>query len=250
MLYFSLIGILFIIAVLVLIVYYLIYTKKINQLVCGGNTKGKKMPDFPKVIISVTMILLLSICIAIVLIPTPATYIVGRNNYAVIDTSNYHYLAYSSNYDLDDASFAKMFSKDENMGYTKKEIKDGNFNFIIFTSTTPPDPFHPDFLCYVTYTGDSTGITEMSHNGQFQDIHTNQKGGTSCIGDFTKQTLLIIGNYDEESRFLLTMGVYDELGSENYDNSNSNDPNAVMEDFALSVGSVLIEKTDKNEILE
>lgn len=114
----------------------------------------------------------------------------------------------------------------------------------------PPDSFHPDFLCYVTYTGDSTGVTEMSHNGQFQDIHTNQKGGISWIGDFTNETLLIVGNCDEESRFLLTMGVYDKSGYEKYDNSNSNDPNAVMEDFALSVGSVLIEKTDKNEVLE
>lgn len=234
-------SILFMIALIVLTVYYLIYTKKINQCVCyGENKKGKKMLDFPKAVISVTITLLLSICVVNALVPASATTI-SRNNYAVIDTSDYSYLAYSSNCNMEDASFAKLYRKDENMeGYTRKEIKDGDFNFIVFTSTTPPDPFHPDFLCYVTYVGDTA--VAMSYNGQFQNIHTGRKGGSSGIKDFTNQTLLIIGNYDEESPFVLTMGVYDELGYENFKKSNSNDPNAVMEDFALSVGSVLIKK--------
>ncbi|MDE7425264.1 MAG: hypothetical protein K2N51_16515 [Lachnospiraceae bacterium] len=232
--------ILFIIAFIVLTVYYLIYTKKINQCVCDGNENGKKMLDFPKAVVSVTIMLLLSICVVNALVPTSATT-VSRNNYAVIDTSDYSYLAYSSNFNLDDASFAKLFQKDENMeGYTRKEIKDGDFNFIIFTSSTPPDSFHPDFLCYVTYTGDSTKVTAMSHNGQFQDIHTSQKGGTSAIGDFKNQTLLIIGNWEEESLFSLTMGVYDKLGYENYEKSTA--PEEAMEDFAFSVGAVLIKK--------
>lgn len=234
--------ILIVIALIAVTIYYFIYTKKINQCICEENVKGKKMPDFPKAVMSITIILLLSICVVNVLVPTSATTI-SRNNCAVIDTSDYSYLSYSSNFNLDDASFAKLFFKDKDIeGYKRQEIKDGDFNFIVFTSTAPPDAFHPDFLCYVTYTGDVTKAKALSQNGQFQNIYTNQKVGTSSIKAFKDHTLLFIGNYDKECQFILTMGIYDEAGYINYENSD--DPEIEMDSFALSTGSVLIKRDD------
>lgn len=83
------------------------------------NEKIKKMLDFPNAVTCVTIILLLSICVVNVLIPSSATTI-SRNNYAVIDTYDYSYLSYSSSFNLDDASFAKLFFK----MITWKDIKE------------------------------------------------------------------------------------------------------------------------------
>lgn len=228
-------AVLLLIAVLFLVVYYMIYTKKINQRVCEGNTKVKRMPDFHKATIVVIIILLLSVCVVNAF--TPAATTISRNNYAVIDTSDYSYMAYSSNVSLDDASFARLFSEDGNDGYTREEFQDGDFHFIVFTAKTPSDSFHPDFLCYIVYIGDVAAA--MSLNGQFLDPITDTHVGDSTIFDYKNQTLLIVGNYDKDSKFVLKMGAYDDLGYKNY--LDSTDTDEAMESFAISVGSVLIE---------
>lgn len=228
--------ILLLIAVIFLVLYYVIYTRRINQRVRGENIKGKRMPDFPKVIMAAVIVFLLSICIINTLNP-PVTAVSSRNNYAIIDTSDYRYLGYSSETTLDDASFAKAFSKDKNEGYDRREIQDGDFRFIVFTTKTPSDAFHPDFLCYVIYTGDTTDA--ISCNGQFIESATGHRGGTASIWDYTNHTLLVVGNCDKECKFNLTMGSYHQAGYENY--LNSDDPEQEMESFAESTGSVLVD---------
>lgn len=57
-------------------------------------------------------------------------YSVPRNNFAIIDVSdedNYTYAGYLGSSDLEDASFAKVYSKDTNEGYSKEVIKSGEY---------------------------------------------------------------------------------------------------------------------------
>lgn len=224
--------ILFIAALVVLIVYYLIYTIKINQHIRSGNKKEIRMIDFPKIIMIVTIVLLFSICVVNTVSPA-ASVVISRNNYAVIDTSDYEYISYFSDADLDDASYAKAFSENGNSGYAREEFTDGDFDFIVFTSTTPPDSFHPDFFCYVTYTG--SGAAAMSLGGQFQNIGTDEKVGSSFMGE-TINKMLVIGNYEDDYQFVLTASVYDEIDKESYDDASE----GKMESLALSTGKVLI----------
>lgn len=227
-------AVLLLVAIIFLAIYYVIYTKKINQRICEGKVNGKKMPDFPKTIMTIVIILLLSICIINAVTPVETT--TSRNDFAVIDTSNYSYIA-SSDASLDDASFANLFSEKENAGYVREEFQDGDFHFIVFTSQIPSDAFHPDFLCYISYVGNAPA--GLSLNGQFVEPVKNAKTGVSWLTDYTDHTLLIIGNYEKDNKFILQMGAYDEFGVENY--LNSTDSDEEMESFALSVGSVLIE---------
>lgn len=224
---------LLLIAVVFLAVYYVVYTKKINQRICEGNVKGKRMPDIPKTIMAVVIVLLLSICIINAF--APATTTTNRNNFAVIDTSNYRYIA-SSDSSMDDAAFAKLFSENRNDGYEREEFQDGDFRFIVFTSLTPSDAFHPDFICYVSYIGDASAA--LSFNGEFVNPVTGVKVGVSSMLDYTSQALLIIGNCEKDYIFTLKMGAYDEAGLE--ESLNSTDAEKMIESFALSTGAVLI----------
>ena len=88
---------------------------------------------------------------------------VPRNNYAVIDIADenaYEYISYFGNVELIDASYAKVYNKDENVGYNKEIVESGDYRFTIFTRNTEGDDFHPDFLCFVDYTG--TNMEEYS----------------------------------------------------------------------------------------
>lgn len=226
---------LLVVALAALSVYYLIYTIRINRRVCGGIHGGRRMPDFPKTAMAALVLLLFAIGIVNIFAPgRPVAP--GRNDFAVIDTSDYSYMAYSSSYNLEDASYARMFSEKENSGYTRKVTTDGDFRFTVFTSTAPPDSFHPDFLCYVAYIGD--GAEMLSWNAQYMEAGTGRKGGISAEADVTGHSWLFVGNYDQECRFVLTAGAYDRAAYENY--SGNQDGEAQMESFATSVASVVI----------
>ena len=54
----------------------------------------------------------------------------------------------------------------------------------------------------------------------------------------TGHSWLFVGNYDQECRFVLTAGAYDQAAYENY--SGNQDAEVEMESFATSVASVVI----------
>lgn len=51
--------------------------------------------------------------------------------------------------ELDDASFAKVYSIDQNPGYTKEIIKDGDFTFTVFKEALLRTVFIPTFSAIV-----------------------------------------------------------------------------------------------------
>lgn len=224
------------VALAVLSLYYLIYTIRINKRVCGGIRRGRRMPDFPKAAIGVIVLLLLSVSVVNMFLPGRAVIASDKNDFAVIDTSDYSYMAYSSAYTLEDASYARVYSEEKNRGYAREVTTDGDFRFTVFTSTAPPDSFHPDFLCYVTYIGE--GAEALSWNGQYMEASTGMKGGISAEADVTGHSWLFVGNCDGGCRFVITAGAYDREAYENY--SANPDAETEMASFATSVGSVVI----------
>lgn len=206
-----------VIVIVALFVYYLIYQSRINKRILRGELSGRKMIDIPKVVL-ISVIVLLMLYSGIMfnayqsVINEPQ--VVSRDNYAVIDASTagkYEYMEYCGNVELEDASFAEVYSKDAIPGYDREVTEDGDFTFITFTRNSPADSFHPDFLCFVEYKGtDGTGYT-FYQKGEFLNNENGEERqfGTGSGGDIPK-CMLYIGNLNQDELFKITISVLDE----------------------------------------
>lgn len=250
------VSILFVLLVVLIIaaifIYRIIYTHKINQKILSGEMQGGKLIDVSRMVtiaIIVGLLLYSGLLSYIVHDYENRDYTVSRNNYAIIDVSNpeaYEYVGYFGNVDLEDASFATVYSKEENAGYEKEVVESGDYVFTVFTRTSPADSFHPDFLCFVEYIGSATEQYTCFDNAGFQA--TNEEEGyffAGSAGDVS-ECLLYIGNLDEDCMFQITMSLLDEKAEtayieadeKAYEEDKGNFPKP--EDFAVSVGSVSI----------
>ncbi len=213
---FGIIGICVVIALLAVLMvfgYYLIYTNRINKKIRSGEVTGKRLVDIPKIIMIAVIIVLVLYCgvlsHALRTADSNGSKIV-RNNYAVIDVSdpeNYRYASYFGDAWLDDASFAKVYSVDQNAGYTKEVVEDGDFVFTVFKRNAAADSFHPDFLCYVEYTGNQSDDMVLHHSASF----TSKDGSIGeGFGGEVSDLLLFIGNLDEDNVFTASFSLLDE----------------------------------------
>lgn len=171
---------------------------------------------------------------------------VTRNNYAAIsisDAQNYKYISYFGKTELDDASFAKMYSIKRNAGYTKEVIKDGEFIFTVFKREAAADNFHPDFLCYCEYTGTGDKDLTLYHSAVFSSVEGSAGGGN---GGGISDTLLYIGNVDEGTVLTISLYVLDEKASSEFDDAMykaTEEDKGIFpseKDYAVSSGKVSI----------
>ena len=252
---FSIVNILLLIVILVIgiiFVYKIYYTHKINQKIQSGEITGRKLVDVSKMImIAVITGLVIYAGILMYVVNDYATkdYSVPRNNYAVIDTSDadgYEYISYFGNMQLNDASFAKVYSRDANAGYDKEIVESGEYRFIVFTRNTQGDDFHPDFLCFVDYTGTDMGEYACYNKVGFQSLEAKEEQFYGESSGNIRNGLLYIGNLDEGCQFNITMSLlnddaeikYDEAIQQAYKEDKGMFPDA--EEFADSVGKVSI----------
>ncbi|MCD7825625.1 MAG: hypothetical protein LUH14_06675 [Clostridiaceae bacterium] len=237
-------------AVLAVFIYYLIYTNRINKKIRSGEISGKRLIDIPKIIMIAVIIVLILFCGILSNSLQTAYNNAGkttRNNYATIDISdpqNYQYTSYFGDAELDDASFAKMYSIEENIGYTKEVTVDGNFTFTVFKRESAADSFHPDFLCYCEYTGEVSQDLTLYNSPSF----SNENGSISSgIGCEVSDALLYIGNMDEQTVFTISISVLDEKAISEFNDAMNKamteDSNELPEekDFAISSGKVSID---------
>lgn len=233
-------------------VYKLVYTHNINKKILSGEIQGRKMVDISRMVtIAVIVVLLVYAGIATVLVNDYANYdySIPRNNYAVIDVSdpeNYNYVAYFEYMSSDDASYALVYNKENNPGYEKEEIESGDFVFTVFTRTSSPDNFHPDFLCYVDYVGEEKDKYSCYNKAGFCAFDEEESYTYfGSLGDIP-ESILYIGNLDESYMFQINMALLDKEGEEKYDQANEelllgNGGEIPDEkDFAVSIGSVTI----------
>lgn len=254
------VSILFILLVALVVtlifVYRLIYTHNINKKIQSGEIQGRKMMDLSRMVT-------IAVIIGLILYSGIVTYVVNdyanqeshvlRNNYAIIDVSNpdkYEYAGYFGSVQLKDASYAKMYNKDENTGYEKEVVTSGDYVFTVFTRSAPADSFHPDFLCFVEYIGADKEKYVCYDKAGFQAIGEEEDQFFAGSAGNISDGLLYIGYLEEGHSFQISMSLLDQEAEKNYMEAEElaykEDKGQFpeVEDFAVSVGSVDIQILD------
>ncbi|MCQ2471132.1 MAG: hypothetical protein MJ147_03750 [Clostridia bacterium] len=239
-----------IVAVLVVAVYYIFYSRRINAKIAKGEIEGRRLIDIPSVVCSVIIVALIAygvIVTAALMTKEKQPVTENRNSFSVIDLSDYTYSAYNGNLVDKDASYAKSYSKESNDGYEKSVSQDGDFTFTVFTRTGVHDNYHPDFFCFIDYTGKKSSELSMYESYGFSNSPTKDSGGeVGSGGGYIKDSSLVIGNINDDDSFKITLSLLDGKGEEEYFEADSkaykedkgNFPSAA--DYALSKSSVVI----------
>jgi len=247
---FSVIVMVTLVVGIIVFCYYLIYVNNINKKIQNGKVSNKKMTDIPKVIMITIIVLILfySIILSVGLRQADKNgAIVNHNNFVAIDLSDYTFNSYSGLRETDDASFARVYSKEVNAGYDKSIVRDSDFVFTIFIRNTDQDDFHPDYLCYVDYVGEVKTELVKHTNFEYIDVVSGKvAGGISSGGGDVQISLLYIGNLNAGESFRITEGVLDaaaeqELGKadeEAYKADKGEFPS--FTEYALTSGSAII----------
>lgn len=247
-----------------LFVYYLVYRHSINKKILSGEVTGRKMADIPKMIMIGIIVFLLVVSLINFYAFSDTLKKTQENSNSrdslgvidVSDKSNYKlkYYAQGTNPADEDfnADFAYIYSEDENSGYNRNVEKKGGFTFTIFTRNGPADNFHPDFLCFVEYSGENNNSITNYINVDFID-NKNSKSTNGTGFDSNEKKLLYIGNLNKEETFKITVSILDEQAQDKFDKDTqeaykkdpkSSDEFPKIEDYAISSESVSINISD------
>ena len=250
---FSIIGIITLIAALsvaAVFIYYIIYSRHINAIIASGETTGKRMPDIPKQIAIVILIALLVYSLIITLaLNNSRNQVTGENRdtFSVINPADYTYSSYNGTLTDKDASYAKLYSRESNEGYKKTVSQDGEFIFTVFTRTGPHDAFHPDFFCFVEYTGEKSEELSFYESYEYLDADSMESiDGIGSGGAAMEDCIMVIGNVNDSDAFRISLSVLDSEGEEAYfaadqkayEDDKGDFPKA--SDYAVSTGSIVI----------
>lgn len=250
---YNILRILFLIAMvaaLVVAVYYLFYSRRINEKIAGGVSSGRPMIDIPSLVrvAAFAALIIYAVILTVAVISggrqQPAE---NRDSFSVIDLTDYTYRGYSGSLVCADASYAKIYSKDSNAGYEKQIVRDGDFTFTAFTRTGAHDVYHPDFFCFVDYTGAQSDEFFMYDYYEYIDCSTAQTlGGIGSGGGCMDGSFLVIGNINEAEQFQLTLSLLDGKGEDAYFDATDKALEAdqgkfpAAAEFAFSTGRVVI----------
>lgn len=238
-------------AAVLVALYVVFYTFWINRRIREGVVTGRRLVDPPKAVMGAVIVVLAVICGLLIYDANhqPA-HTVSRNSYAEIDASvpgRYEYVAWAGSPELGDASFAEAYSLEENPGYEKQVTVDGDFVFTVFTRTSPADSFHPDFLCFLSYTGEREEGLSLFTGGYFAELSEDGAGsGSGSAGGTLYDCLLYIGNLDGGCSFTVTAAILDKAAETAFQQAMlaamKADKGAfpAEKDFARSYGSVTL----------
>ena len=211
-----------IVAVAVVAVYYFSYTRIINTRLQGQISNGKKLWSPAKVAIVtafIGLILFSSIVLLIRMNNTEANSI--DDQYL---NSIYSYEVYSPE-DMG-RGYLGSFSVSENIGYTKTEETIGDIKYTNFISNDKFDIYHPAFIIFAEYVGESD-VVSYGVQGTYLTTTHEPIFGTGSSGADVPDYICIIGNTSIDCIFQLSLYYYDKDGrialnqSENVTNGNS-----------------------------
>lgn len=242
--------------VVIVFIYYLIYVHHINKAIEEGEVTGRKMIDIPRIVMGAIIVLFVLYFIIYVHGEKEAknnliSQLDNRTTITEIDTTDYTYCGFTGTMETNDASFAKIYSKESNPGYDKDVSEQGDFTFTVFTRQSSSDAFHPDYICFVDYTGDIDELASIYQ--RFESIDTTDAknyGTLESAGSNIKREYMFLGNLNKEDTISIVLGV---VGNENvqkldeaeakYDNENNGEKPDFM-DYADSTGkyTILISK--------
>lgn len=133
-----------------------------------------------------------------------------------------------------ESEWTSIYSPEENEGYTKRVVRDGNFAFTVFECESDYDGLHPDFLIYARYLGDKD-VANMTWDGNY--LLSN--GEIFCGTGFDLEptgNVLVVGSASESIDFRLTVRVYDDAGWQKYADAVPDDEAS----FAADSGTVTL----------
>ena len=208
------------------------------------------MIDIPKVIMIGIIVLLL--CYSFIITfeisrQNNNSEVENRNNFTCIDESDFTYCGYSGEITENDASFAKIYSRESNQGYDKAVKTDGKFVFTVFTRSSQHSPFHPDFICFVNYTGETESALTMYDDCRYEETVSGTKSrGIGTGGGEIVKSKIYIGNINDKESLTIEVGILDDKGFEAfskaeekvYDEDKGEFP--YLSEYALSKGCVKI----------
>ena len=208
----TLIGSLILAVAVAFLIYYVIYTVVINHRISKGITDGKRLTDFSKV----AMIIIIAVLVYMNWSQAKfynSAYVQTRNNFVSVDVSDPDKprLMRQINSSIDDISYVTVYSDEENPGYDKDVYVNGDFTYTVFVRSGAADDYHPDFLCFVEYTGTGTDGLSLYETSGFESPEDDGRGwrGGSGGGPIIEK-VLYMGNLDEDCAFVATLCVLDE----------------------------------------
>ncbi len=202
---FSIIGmalILGFIALLVLLVYFVVYQRNINQAM--NNQPHRKMPSLYKVSIGL-LIAVMTILLAVTLIKA----FLVQNSTEIGE----HY--FNGRYDFDVYQPQEMkgyladYQIDENHGYQKEIKEKQDIRYTIFTSEDPYDAYHPAYLIFVEYIGNQK-IASYGYMGSYFTMNDQKIAGKGAAGSENEAYFVVIGNTDMNCKFELQVAYYQD----------------------------------------
>ena len=109
------------------------------------------------------------------------------------------------------------------------------------------DVFHPDFFCFVDYTGETFEEYSLYEFYEYIDTDSMESiGGIGSGGSIPAESILIIGNANETDSFRIKYAILDGKGKNEYlqadQKAYEDDKGTFPEasDYAVSTGSVVI----------
>ena len=187
-------------------IYYVIYTVVINRRIRRGITDKRQLTDMSKIGLIIVIVVLALFSWGQAQFYNSTSYNT-RNDFIVVDVSDPDnpQLGMTGNPEMGDVSYVKFLSDDENPGYDKNVVEDGEFTFTVFTRASAADAYHPDFFCFVDYAGELTGGFEVSKLGAFESPEGDARQWSAGSGGTHVDRLLFLGNMDDDCAFVITM---------------------------------------------
>jgi hypothetical protein len=200
-------GMSFIAAIAVIVaasvLYLVFYNVRINKQLRGEGAQPRRVPSplaFSVVTAFVVMFAYIGITVFLALSDFGADIVPAEYRNAVYD-----YRAYNPG---EMTGYLSLYSIAENPGYTKTVERHGDIRFTVFTENVPFDYYHPSFIVYAEYLGDKD-ILYRGVLGKFYAPDERQMSGKGSAGHEFGDYLCVIGTSSIQSRFELTVYLYD-----------------------------------------
>ena len=104
--------------------------------------------------------------------------------------------------------YRRLYSIDENSGFTKTVEQKGDIRFTCFIRNEAFDYYHPSFIVFAEYTGDKD-ILHYGVQGNYHAPNDRQMTGRGHAGSEFEDYICVIGTSTIQSRFELGIYLFD-----------------------------------------
>jgi uncharacterized membrane protein len=196
------------IVVVAAVLYWIYYKRRINKRLHDESLRARRLISpwaFSTIAMFVVLIAFAGLATFMALTDMGAEKVPAEYRHAIYDYQDF------SSHEM--TGYRSHFSIDNNPGYTKTVEQHGDIRFTQFIRDGAFDYYHPSFIIYAEYTGDKD-ILRYGVLGPFFAPDGRQMTGKGRIGYGFSDYVCVIGTSDIQSRFELTVGLFDSSTKE------------------------------------